>query len=68
PKGELPEREKALMSHLFRYHSADLAACGGHPLSGCAGLSPLESVSRDFQVAIAPLQITFACHPIQGTE
>ena len=43
----------------------------------CASLSllqnvfavhPRESVSRDFRVAIAPLQITFACHPIQGGE
>ncbi|WP_296961673.1 hypothetical protein, partial [uncultured Dialister sp.] len=25
-----------------------------------------ESVSRDFQVAVAPLQITFACHPGGG--
>ena len=30
------------------------------------GTSPLESVSRDFHVAIAPLQITFACHPRPG--
>ena len=30
------------------------------------GISPRESVSRDFQVAIAPLQITFACHPRPG--
>ena len=29
-------------------------------------LSPRESVSRDFQVAVAPLQITFACHPYSG--
>ena len=40
----------------------------GHPLSVCAGLPPRESVSRDFRVANAPLQITFACHPIQGGE
>jgi hypothetical protein len=30
------------------------------------GTSPRESVSRDFQVAIAPLQISFACHPGGG--
>jgi hypothetical protein len=30
------------------------------------GTSPRESVSRDFRVAIAPLQITFACHPYSG--
>ena len=47
-------------------HSAELATGVATPLSGCAGLPPRESVSRDFRVAIAPLQITFACHPIQG--
>ena len=35
------------------------------PLRG--PLPPRESVSRDFQVAVAPLQITFACH-LKGTQ
>ena len=33
-----------------------------HPSAACGGVSPRESVSRDFQSAVAPLQITFACH------
>ena len=36
------------------------------PSAACGGVSPRESVSRDFQVAVAPLQITFACHPGGG--
>ena len=43
PKGAAAEVGKAIMSHLSMYHSADSATCGGHPLSGCAGLSQREA-------------------------
>ena len=32
----------------------EAAAFGGYPLSGCAGLSPRESMSLDFRVASLP--------------
>ena len=44
----------------------EAAAFDGSPPIPLRGTSPRESVSRDFQVAIAPLQITFACHPRPG--
>ena len=44
-----------------------LTGDGNAPLLPPVGdVFPRESVSRDFQVAVAPLQITFACHPGGG--
>ena len=44
-----------------------LTGDGNVPLLPPVGdVSPRESVSRDFQVAVVPLQITFACHPGGG--
>ena len=44
-----------------------LTGDGNAPLLPPVGdVSPRESVSRDFQVAVVPLQITFACHPGGG--
>ena len=49
-----------------KYRSAGSSRLRRLPPIPLRGTSPRESVSRDFQVAIAPLQITFACHPRPG--
>ena len=42
-KGGVAGTGKALIPHLIRYHPAELATCGGHPLSRFAGLSQMEA-------------------------
>ena len=54
--------------HFAAYYSAGLAACGGHPLSGFAGLLLKGSMSLDFRVASLPYKSSSFATPIQGAE
>ncbi len=47
-------------------HSAKLATGVATPLSGCAGLSPRESVSHDSQVALLPYESCSLATPSGG--
>jgi hypothetical protein len=59
----VPQAPKGGFSSMRLWQDWPLARPPPIPLRGT---SPRESVSRDFRVAIAPLQITFACHPYAG--